>query len=239
VASSPYDQLLVVQGFDTSGDQLKHKRTHHPIRSEIAGVDEKIAELEVVSAEISARKHELDREQKRLDDEVSLIDDKRAQIDAKLYNGSVTATKDLLALQDEAAMLLDRKNGIEDSELEIMESVEEVSTELEPVVTTIESLREARIVHESDLAAALDVIASEIETAEQNRTQAAALVPPDLLAHYNSLRADFEGVAVARLIGTTCDGCHMSLSAVAVDQIKKLPDDAVVTCDQCGRLLIR
>ena len=56
---------------------------------------------------------------------------------------------------------------------------------------------------------------------------------------YESLRADLGGVAVARLIGSTCDGCHLDLSAVAFDRVKKLPDDAVVTCDQCGRLLIR
>ena len=74
---------------------------------------------------------------------------------------------------------------------------------------------------------------------EAARAEAASAVPVELMTTYEGLRVDFGGVAVARLSGATCDGCHMTMSAVAIDRIKKLPDDAVVTCDECGRLLIR
>ncbi len=239
MATSPYDQLLVLQGYDTTLDQLRHKHSHHPIRSQIADGEANQAELQSVIDEISGRKHELDRQQKKLDDEVASLDDKRAKIDAKLYNGSVTATKDLLALQDEAAMLLKRKQGIEDEELEVMELVEVVEAELAPVTDTLESLQSAGEEHEKALAVALAEVEVEIEATETQRAEAAEQVPGELLSHYDSLRIDFGGVAVARLVGSSCDGCHMALSAMAIDKIRKLPDDAVVTCDQCGRLLIR
>ena len=60
-----------------------------------------------------------------------------------------------------------------------------------------------------------------------------------MLASYEELREQFGGQPVARLVGANCDGCHIQLSAVAVDRIGKMPEDAVVTCEECGRLLVR
>lgn len=237
--AGPYDQLLVVQEFDTTLSQLRYRHAHHEIRAEIDEIDAKRAELEASSSEIVAKRHALEREQKRLDDEVALVDDRRTQIETKLYDGSVTATKDLLALQEEAAHLGERKSALEDEELEVMEAVEQINRELQPVVDTIESLDETRSAREAALTVALAEVDAEIERIEADRAVAAAPIPADLIATYDSLRHDFGGIAVARLVGSSCDGCHMTLSAVAVDRINKQPADALITCDQCGRLLVR
>jgi len=239
MAAPAYEQLLAVQDLDTTIDQKRHRIAHHPIKAEIDAIDAEISGVAATVGEVEARRHDLQRDVKRLADEVALIDDKRSQIDAKLYDGSVTGTKDLLALQDEAKMLLDRKNAIEDDELEFMESLEQVETELTPSVAQREALASQRDEREGALTVAIAELEAELAATENERADASAHVPAELLAHYDRLRVDFGGVAVARLVGSTCDGCHMTLSAVAIDQIKKQPDDAVVTCDDCGRLLIR
>jgi uncharacterized protein len=59
-----------------------------------------------------------------------------------------------------------------------------------------------------------------------------------LLATYERLRARLGGVGVARLVGTHCDGCHLTLSAVELDRVRHLPDGEVYTCEQCGRILV-
>ena len=132
MAAPAYEQLLVVQELDTTMDQRRHRIAHHPLKAEIEAVDAQVVDVAATVAEVEARQHDLQRDLKRLADEVAMIDEKRSQVDGRLYDGSVTATKDLLALQDEAKMLLDRKSGIEDDELEFMESLEEVDTELQP-----------------------------------------------------------------------------------------------------------
>ena len=43
---------------------------------------------------------------------------------------------------------------------------------------------------------------------------------------------------VARLVGTNCHGCHLTLSSMALDKIRRLPPDALALCDECGRILI-
>ena len=68
---------------------------------------------------------------------------------------------------------------------------------------------------------------------------AAAGVPPELLARYEALRAKLGGTGAARVVGGSCGGCHLVLPSMEVDRIKKAPPDAVITCDQCGRILVR
>jgi hypothetical protein len=56
---------------------------------------------------------------------------------------------------------------------------------------------------------------------------------------YERLRQRLGGVAVALLVGSSCGGCHLTLAAGEIDAIRRLPPDALVTCAQCGRILVR
>jgi len=67
----------------------------------------------------------------------------------------------------------------------------------------------------------------------------AAQVPAELLARYERLRAKLAGTGAARLVGESCGGCHLTLPAMEVDRIRRAPPDEVLTCDQCGRILVR
>ena len=59
-----------------------------------------------------------------------------------------------------------------------------------------------------------------------------------LLATYDRKRAAL-GVAVARLVGKQCQGCHLELSAAEIDTVKdEAADTGVTDCPDCGRLLI-
>lgn len=234
-----YEQLLTVQDLDLSLLQLRHKHKNHALRSELVVIDEATAAHQLVADEVGERRSLLDRQQAELDAEVSTIETRRAEIETKLYDGSVTGTKDLLALQDEAKMLKERQVSVEDDELEIMEAVELLEAELEPTDAEIRGCVASRAEHEVLLETALGEIDAEVLRLEGERTGAVDPIPLDLLHQYEALRDDLGGVAVARLVGSTCDGCHMSLSAVAFDQIKRQDDDAVLNCDQCGRLLVR
>jgi uncharacterized protein len=59
-----------------------------------------------------------------------------------------------------------------------------------------------------------------------------------MLARYDRLRGQL-GVAVARLVGHRCDGCHLDLSPGEVDIVKDAPADELAECPQCNRLLVR
>ncbi|MDZ7733961.1 MAG: C4-type zinc ribbon domain-containing protein [Acidimicrobiia bacterium] len=64
-------------------------------------------------------------------------------------------------------------------------------------------------------------------------------VSPAHLEEYEKLRRQLGGIGVAPLEGGTCGGCNLTLSAVERDRIKSEPPDAVIHCEECGRLLVR
>jgi predicted nucleic acid-binding Zn-ribbon protein len=45
-------------------------------------------------------------------------------------------------------------------------------------------------------------------------------------------------VAVARLEGTRCGGCHLDLSTSELDAVKAVGAGEFADCPQCGRLLV-
>ena len=77
------------------------------------------------------------------------------------------------------------------------------------------------------------------EAALRQRAEAArAGMSESVLARYDRLRGN-QGVAVARLNGKRCEGCHLDLSAAEVDEVKEAAAASGVTdCPQCGRMLV-
>ncbi len=141
-------------------------------------------------------------------------------------------------MQDEAKSMAERQSGIEDEELEFMEQIESVSGELAEAEANRAKLEEQAVVVTGELEAALSEIVTRVAQDTEVRATDAGQVPDELMTTYEKLRVQLGGIAVARLNGGICDGCHMTLSAVTVDRAKHAPDDAVVKCDECGRLLI-
>lgn len=239
MASPAYEQILAVQAHDLTLQQLQHRHRTHPARAQVEALE---AERSAVSAEretVASRRHDLERGRKRCEDEASQLEDKRSNLDKKLYGGEVTATKELLAIQEEMAALVGRRTTIEDEELAIMEQLEAVDSELSALDGQLSVIDRNRESAHTELGEALADINLEIERITDERSAAAEPANPELLARYEELREQFDGVAVARLVNGACDGCHIAVSAVAADQMARMDENAVVTCEECGRLLVR
>lgn len=234
-----YDQLLIVQEFDTTLDQLHHRHANHPLRATLAESESNRQAHEATLEMIGAEQLEAERQRKRIDDEVATVQARRNDIETKLYDGSVTATKDLLALQEESGHLAQRQHDMEDDELEVMEQLEAIEARAAEARADLERAEQAVTANHAELEVALAEVDDQIQATSAERASAVVSIPAELLARYEALRSDMGGIAVAQLINNSCSGCHLSISAVEADRMKNLPDDEVINCDSCGRLLIR
>jgi predicted nucleic acid-binding Zn-ribbon protein len=88
------------------------------------------------------------------------------------------------------------------------------------------------------LAAAEREIDAEIEVRTADRARVSTAVPRDLLGTYERLRARLGGVGAARLVGSSCSGCHLALPATELERIRHARPDELITCEQCGRILV-
>ncbi len=234
-----YDELLEVQALDLSLQQLAHRRANLPEQAALDANSARRTGVESARSEVDAAHRELVRRQHLLEDEINQVRGRAETHEATLYSGSVNNPRELQALQDDIEALRRRQRALEDDDLEIME-------ELEPVVAALAEFDAQLTVladEASQLQAALGSVTADIdaETARigQERSDLAAGIDADVLADYEQLRVQCGGVGIARLEGGHCGGCHLALSAVEVDRIRKLPGDARVVCEECGRLLVR
>ena len=236
---SRWEPLLAVQQHDTAADQLEHRRRTLPERAALDGAMAELSDLEARAVDVEASRHDLGRAQQRLEDEIAALQAKAAQHDATLYGGTIGNPRELQALQDEIGALKRRISHLEDQELEVMEQLEPVDAQLAALAAERQALDERAGALRAGIAEAEVAIEDELATVRAEREVLAATVEPALLAEYEQLRPRTGGIAIAALVNGHCGGCHLALSAVEVARIKKLPDDAVAHCEECGRLLAR
>jgi predicted nucleic acid-binding Zn-ribbon protein len=232
-----FDDLLEVQAHDTRIDQIHHQIANLGARAERDAARDALAATEAAIESEQAARDDLGRQQRRLDDEIDTVSTKRAGVEATLYSGSVTNARELQDLQEESEALGRRVRQLEDQDLEIMEQIEPIDARLVELAAT----RQQRQLVLEDAEVRLTAAGAELDVAldaeRQARAAVADRVPADLLDEYDKLRAGSGGVGVARLVGSQCGGCHLTLSAVEVAALRRQPDVAS-HCEECGRLLV-
>jgi hypothetical protein len=234
-----FSTLLEVQDHDTTIDQLRHRRSALPEQAELAGVEGRLSILENRATVVQTVRDELGVRQAALEEQIDVTRARRTELERRMFGGQVSAARDLQAMDEEVKHLAHHISELEDREIEIMEELEPIDTDLSAVSTERDALRSDRARLQGAIASAVEGIDADIVTQSADRVAAAAAVPADLLARYERLRTVLAGTGAARLVGGSCSGCHLTLPAMEMDRIRKAPPDEVILCDQCGRILVR
>jgi predicted nucleic acid-binding Zn-ribbon protein len=237
--SEAFSILLELQQHDTTIDQLRHRSRTLAERAELEEVHSRLRELRRRFDEVRARHSVVSESLKELAGQVDAAKLRKADIERRLYGGSVTSARDLQAMDGEVHHLVQHVDELEERQLELMEQLDPLDAEIDEIDDELDVLDKSASELRERIEDAEVTIEAEITVESSSRENAAARLPPDLLTHYETIRARLGGVGAARLVGNTCGGCHLALPAVEVDRIRKAPADSLITCDQCGRILVR
>jgi predicted nucleic acid-binding Zn-ribbon protein len=241
VTASPEQQktLLDLQGFDTKLLQLAHKRAGLP---EISAAQDSEVELGSIKMRLVAAQTEasdLKINQLKAESDVEQVVARSRRDQERLDSGAVSAPKELESLQHEIGTLAKRQSELEDVELEIMQAYENAQQAVaELLASEIETTEKLAAVSQArdELFADIDF---EINSLTAQRTEIASQLPSDLIALYDKIRADRGGIGAALIHRGACQGCHITIDAQEIDQIRKMAADAIARCDQCRRILVR
>ncbi len=236
--TEPFDTLLQVQLHDTTLDQLRQRKRTLPELAELRRVEDETAAAEVVGAELRSRVDDLASRQRALEEQIATAAARRHTIEQRMLSGSVTASRDLQAMDAEVHQLAERQAEFEESELALVEEEDPLDDALAANRAHVADLAVEAERLRDVVAAAVRGIDEAIEVEAARRAEVAAGLPADLAATYEELRAHLGGVGAARLVGDQCDGCHLTLPSKEVERIRRLPPEAFATCEQCGRILV-
>jgi predicted nucleic acid-binding Zn-ribbon protein len=190
-------RLLDLQALDARLDQIEHRRRTLPQLAQIAELQARYAGVRdrVVAGETEVS--DLERAMAKAETDVEQVRQRAAKDQELLLSGRVGQAKELENLQREIESLARRQSDLEDAELEVMEKLEDARGAL----ATVTAERDGIMAEIDRLTAERDAAWAEGDRDKEwvgsERSKVLPDIPADLLALYDKLRADHDGVGAA------------------------------------------
>jgi len=236
VPSTIPEILLALQAVDTTADQLGHRRERSPLHDDLASATAAMRSWEQQRAKLRSRIEELGASIEDAERRGADLLAHRQRLEQQMK--TVIAPREAEALMHEMATLAEQTDELDGQELEALEEQAALDDQLSAHLLEEESLRNRLGSADGALADAVADIDRQLADLAVERDTLRAQVSDGLMATYDRKRAAF-GVAVARLVGKQCQGCHLELSAAEIDTVKdEAAETGVTDCPDCGRLLI-
>jgi predicted nucleic acid-binding Zn-ribbon protein len=240
VTAAAQDQwrLLDVQAHDTRLSQIAHRQRNLPehaqveqLQAELAGVHSQLVVARTAASDAG-------REFAKAETDVEQVRQRAIRNQARLDSGQGSA-KDLTNLQHELESLAVRQSTLEDVELEIMERQETAESTVASTTVELERLQAQLAQAEQERDKQLAALDAEAQSERRERENAAAGVPAELIALYEKIREQSDGVGAARLYQRRCEGCRLGIPPNDISRFRTAPENEVIRCEECRRILVR
>jgi predicted nucleic acid-binding Zn-ribbon protein len=239
--AAPHDQqrLLEVQALDARLDLLGYRRRTLPEHAELDKLDRELAEVRdrIVAAE--TERSDLERARDKADADVEQVRQRARRDQQRLDTGQVSSPRELQSLQSEIASLARRQSDLEDTELEVLQRLEDVDKHHVGLLTRRAELGVERDATAARRDASLRDIDAELADKTGQRADLVAQVDTALVDLYEKIRASSNGVGAAALLRRRCTGCQLELNATDLSRFRAAAPDEVLRCEECRRILVR
>jgi predicted nucleic acid-binding Zn-ribbon protein len=162
----------------------------------------------------------------------------REDRDRKLLDSGTVNPKQLEELQHELETLERRQASLEDSLLEVMERLEQLTGDQSEERSKAEALQAGLTTAGHNRDEALEEIEKQRGQRTAQRDRILAGLDAGLAQLYERQRAA-SGVGAARLMGRRCGACRIELDRGELARISAAPEDEVVRCPECQAILLR
>jgi uncharacterized protein len=238
VSLDELEALLLVQERDITLDQLRHRRDTMPERAELIARAAELRQKESERAVVGGRHRSVLAEERRIDDEAQAVGERADEVNKRLYSGTTTSPRELQAMQADIDMLHRRRSDLEDEELEVMEQRETLDAELAALDAGIAALQATAAQLSQTITETEAEIDEEIAREHAARADLAQPIRETLLRDYERRRAQNRGAGAARLVGTTCQACHLTVPSTEAEQIRRGAGSVIAYCDNCSAILV-
>ena len=230
-------RLLELADVDAELSRVDHRRRTLPELAEIAEAEKNVQARKDAKVANETSLGDLDREVKRQEKEIDAVRAREDRDRGLLAGGTVNA-KQMTDLEHELATLERRQATLEDELLELMERREAVELDGQHAGVELAKAEEAL----ADAANRRDHALADLEGVWARRTDDRARLlpsfPEPLLALYERVRAQ-RGIGASLLRARRCGACRIEVDRSAISRITGTAADEVVTCDECGAIMVR
>ncbi|GJL79195.1 MAG: hypothetical protein NPINA01_21840 [Nitrospinaceae bacterium] len=194
------------------------------------------AEMEAVTKEIKEAREviaSMQKSRKQLEADVQAENDHMAKTKTKLP--LVKTNKEYTAILSEVESIKEKIAGIEDKELEIMETLETKEGEIPAIEARFKEEENSFKEYKAKKKAEGERVKKELEDAKARRQRLVDAIEPQWVKSYNKILNHREGVAVVRLHDSVCQGCFQLVLPQIVIDVKV--GEEIHPCPHCSRFL--
>lgn len=233
--------LLEVQDLDLAADAAQTRSAKLPEREAIPLLEAKLVEIDSKLAAANAERAEKQTEEEQIGEEVTQVARDIEAAEVERYSGKRKNQDEAAAHTASQKRLHEKQTSLEEREMELLE-------EIEPVESRIEEQESARAANRAESEKVADAIrkvegevSAELERFADARAKIAESIPIKLLSAYERVRAQAQrgGRGAAKLAEGRCGGCRIKLPSLERTRMMAEPEEALIQCPQCRRVLVR
>jgi len=236
--ANPDDQahLLELQALDTRLQQLDHRAKSLPELAALAGLatDSEALKHDFMSATGALEDARL--ELARIESDVAVVEGRIARDTERMQ--ATSSMKDVAGFEAELAGLRRRQLELEETELEVMQRVEDLQLAADGVRGSLDETQAKIAQVEGERDAALETLRSEHTHTAANRSTIAGGLPEELLALYERQR-DRYGFGASLLRGGVSSASGVKLNESDMAAIRAAAADDVLICPDSNAILVR
>jgi predicted nucleic acid-binding Zn-ribbon protein len=212
------------------------------VRARLATFPQRLAE---VNARLAAGKAQLEKSKES--HSTALKDRKKYELDVEQWKEKARKYRDqayqvktneaFKALQHEAEMAEGEIAKSEDRLLEEMVSSEQYDRQVKAAEKSLKQVEEEARAERTKIEAEKAVTEKDLAGLEAERTKAVAVIPEDLVDHYQRIAKKHGGVAVAAIRGEACGACGAHIRPHVFQELSREDNPELYHCELCTRIL--
>ena len=225
------ESLRKLQAVDAELYRLRNEQQQKPLLLErsqqlLAEEQAKAQSLEarLKASQIQHKAHELEL----LTQEANL-----KKLQAQLFQ--VKTNKEYTAMQHEIDQSKADVSLLEEEIIRVLDAIDQAKREFEAQAARVAQQHARAQAEEARIQAELQAIQSQIAQLERQRHTLTPSVRSEVLAVYERVLANRDGLALVPLVKDSCGGCHMVQPPQVINQVAL--GTKLVTCESCNRIL--
>lgn len=206
--------------------------------SEITGIisySEDVKIIEQATSELESEKKTWQQKLNKISGEAQIIQEKIKKSEQSLYDGTIKNPKELQNVNTEIDSLKKRLSILDEQQLEIMFSVEELEDQISIKKQSLDSLTKEKNAQKEVLLREIEEIEKSINKITIEKDPILSQIEDEYLHSYEKLRKSKNKIAVSIIVDNACSMCGNGLPPMEVQKAKSNADE--IFCPVCKRFL--
>jgi predicted nucleic acid-binding Zn-ribbon protein len=228
---SQINYLSKLQTIDSEIYALRAEKEFKPL--EIKALETSFEEKKEHLASLEKTILDLQKQRKDKEGELALKEEGTKKLQTQLY--SLKTNKEYQAMLQQIQDAKADASIIEDKILELFEQADSVNSETEQEKQRLKEEEKLFFEQKKKLEDRIKEIDDRLAQLEALRIQIMPDIEPNILAQYERILLNRDGLAIVTVKDNTCKGCNMFVPPQVINLIKMY--ERIVTCEVCNRIL--